>query len=90
MRGLSDEEITAKRSQIMDEVRSMLGDDVEFIDSYLKTEHAVMSPLKCLSKSISLLADADCVYFGDGWREFRGCNIEHDCAEKYGIRIIKD
>lgn len=93
MRGLSSDEIIKTRSEIQDEIRAMLpdadGDEIEFIDSYLKN-HTAMTPLKCLSTSIFLLADADYAYFGEGWKNYRGCKIEHECAVQYGISILKD
>lgn len=91
MRGLSSDEIIKTRSEIQKEIEKMYPDEdeIEFIDSYLKN-HGAMSPLKCLSTSIFLLADADCAYFGDGWKNYRGCKIEHECAVQYGITIIKD
>lgn len=48
------------------------------------------TPLKFLAKSLMVLADADAVYFADGWRETRGCRIENRCAVAYGLNIIKD
>ena len=32
----------------------------------------------------------DIVYFAEGWQNTRGCVIEHECAVRYGIPIIKD
>lgn len=25
-----------------------------------------------------------------GWKEYRGCKIEHECAVQYGIEIVCD
>ena len=44
--------------------------------------------MKYLAKSIELLADADIVYFANGWQEARGCKIEHDCVIAYGTAYI--
>ena len=41
-----------------------------------------------LGKSIELLAQADVVYFCDGWEYARGCKIEHDAAVAYGLDVI--
>ena len=46
--------------------------------------------LDSLGRSLCLLATADIIYFNDGWKEARGCRIEHTCAEEYGIKIIHD
>lgn len=37
-----------------------------------------------------VLADADVIYFADGWEDARGCVIEHECAIRYGLNIIHD
>lgn len=36
-----------------------------------------------------LLATADVAYFASGWKNARGCKIEHICAEQYGIKIVE-
>ena len=47
-------------------------------------------PVAYLGKSIGLLATADVAYFGEGWKDARGCKIEHEVAVQYGIYIIED
>ena len=37
-----------------------------------------------LGKSIQLLSQADIVFFVNNWKDFRGCSIEREIAEKYG------
>lgn len=56
--------------------------DVEFVDSYFK-DGDKEDPIKMLGESIKLLADADMVYFCDGWESARGCRIEHEVATVY-------
>ena len=65
-------------------------EDLEIIDSFFKDYNPDKGciPLKYLSKSIELLADADYAYFGKGWEDARGCKIEHDAAVAYGLDII--
>jgi hypothetical protein len=46
--------------------------------------------LEYLGESIKLLAKADIAYFASGWNDARGCCIEHECAEKYGINKVTD
>lgn len=36
------------------------------------------------------MANADAVYFMEGWQNARGCVIEHMICEKYGIKILHD
>lgn len=89
MRGLSDEEILKKREEIRLDVEKLLGKPVEVVKSFFddfKPEGNI--PLAYLGKSISLLATADIAYFEEGWKDARGCIIEHDCAVAYGISIV--
>ena len=46
--------------------------------------------LAYLAKSLDLLAQCDGACFAPGWKNARGCLIEHECAEKYGIEILMD
>lgn len=89
MGGRTDEEIIAQRNEIISKIAERYG-GVEVIDSFF-TEDApdgVNSGLWWLGKSLELLATADCAYFADGWEEFRGCRIEHECAVEYDIDIV--
>lgn len=90
MRDLDVEEIKRVRINAIQDIKSKLGGDIEIIDSYFEDYNPTGGsiPLKYLSKSIELLADADIVYFCHGWYKARGCKIEHQCAADYGIDII--
>ena len=41
-----------------------------------------------LSKSLQKLALADMIWLCDGWEYSNGCNIELECATRYGISIM--
>lgn len=84
----TDEEILAKREEIVRDVKKLIGEDVEVIDSFFKDAPHEAKPLWFLGKSLELLSTADCVYFGEGWKDYRGCKIEHECAVQYGIDIV--
>ena len=86
MRGKTDEEIMAERSNAVQSAKDALGEDVEVIDSFFSG--TTLSPLECLGESLKLLATADIAYFARGWNKARGCRIEHDCAVEYGIHHI--
>ncbi len=95
MRHKSDAEIIEERYRIIARINNELfkGEEIEILNSYM--EDFVDTTLKnkslnYLGRSIQLLSEADCVYFGEGWREARGCHIEHECAERYGLKIIED
>lgn len=88
MRGKTDEEILAERNKAIKIAKDILKDDVEVIDSFFQSAPIDAKPLWFLGKSIELLSTADVVYFADGWREARGCKIEHDCAVEYNMDRI--
>ncbi len=88
MRGKTDDEIIAERKKAITVAKDILKDDVEVIDSFFQNAPAEANPLWFLGKSLELLSNADLVYFCDGWQDYRGCRIEHECAEEYGIKII--
>jgi hypothetical protein len=90
MNGKTDKEILEQRKIAIAAAEHFLGEPVEEIKSFFEDYNPENGciPLKYLAKSIDLLADADVVYFAPGWEETRGCKIEHECAEAYGISII--
>lgn len=89
MRDKTDEEIKAERAEIVNHVIKLFG-EVEVIDSFIE-ENApenANAGLWYLGKSLELLSTADCAYFAEGWQNYRGCKIEHECAVRYGIDIV--
>lgn len=46
------------------------------------------TPLYYLIKSLEFLMDADGVVFMEGWKDARGCRIEHEAAKSYGKFIM--
>lgn len=92
MRGKTEEEILAVRAQAIQVAERALGEEVEAIDSFFRGvqgDPEAMRALWCLGESIKLMAKADVAYFAKGWEEARGCRIERECAEEYGITVIK-
>ena len=91
MRGLTDEEILKTREEICIKAEKTIGEPVELIQSFFEDFKPIGNiPVAYLGKSISLLAEADVAYFGDGWKDARGCKIEHEVAVQYGIDRIED
>ena len=93
MSGLSDEEILKARQEIKLKAEKEIGEPVELIDSFIDEcpgEINKSVPVWYLGKSIQFLSQADVAYFGEGWREARGCKIEHEVAVQYGIDRIED
>ena len=87
MRDKTDEEIKAERAKIVKAVTECFG-EVEVIDSFFESAPHDAKPLWFLGKSLELLSTADCAYFADGGKDYRGCKIEHECAVQYGIDIV--
>nr|DAV50718.1 MAG TPA: protein of unknown function (DUF4406) [Caudoviricetes sp.] len=90
MQGKTDAVIKAERIKAIQSAEEIVGEPVEVIDSFIENAPVNAKPLWFLGKSLELLADADAAYFAPGWKEARGCRIEHICALEYGIVCIDD
>lgn len=95
MRGKTDEQIEREREKLIEIAEAVYfgRGEVEVIDSFFKGGIDVpadaKAPLYYLGKSLELLATADVAIFAKGWREARGCRIEHECADGYGVARIE-
>ncbi len=89
MKGKTDEQIKAEREKIIAAAKVEYG-EIEVIDSFFEKAPHDAKPLWFLGKSLELLSTADIAFFADGWRNYRGCKIEHECAVQYGIEIVYD
>ena len=87
MKGKSNEEIEAERAEVISCFEAK-GIKVEIIDSVFKNAPAQAISLWYLGESIKLLGDADVVYFCKDWQRCNGCTIEHECAVRYGKKIL--
>lgn len=90
MRGKTDNEIKAERTRAIQMAEKIVGERVEVIDSFFEKAPVNAKPLWFLGKALELLSDADVAYFASGWKEARGCRIEHTCAIEYAIVCIED
>ena len=93
MRGLTDEEILKVRDEIKNRAEETIGESVELINSFIEDYPGEINkhiPVWYLGKSIQLLSQADIVYFGGDWRNARGCKVEYEIANAYGIKLIKE
>lgn len=90
MRNRTPEDIEAERAAALLHAQELAGEQYKLLNSYLGDAAKDLSALGCLAKSLELLAQADAVYFADGWETARGCIIEHDCAVQYGLHVIHD
>ena len=93
MKGLTDEEILKAREEIKTRAEQAIGEQVELIDSFVKDYPKEINksiPVWYLGKSIQFLSQADIAYFGGDWRNARGCKIEYEVANAYGIKTITE
>lgn len=95
MAGKSDEEILKEKKEAESELQRMgyevintlFTDDQINIDD-MEKEGVVQIPLQFLARSIEAMSHCHAVYFCNGWREARGCRIEHMVAVEYGLDVI--
>lgn len=94
MNGLTDEEIEKTREKAIRHlerlgykvVNTLFTDD--WYSESMKDRDVHNTPVYYLARSLESMSFCDVVYFCDGWEEARGCRIEHDVAEEYGLDII--
>lgn len=95
MAGKSDEEIVATRERAIASLKEMGYEIVNtlFTDEWYNTENmekrgVVQVPLCFLAKSLENMSLCHAAYFCKGWENARGCRIEHDAANAYGLEIV--
>lgn len=88
MKGKTNVEIKKEREEAIRCAKEMMNDEVEVIDSFFENAPAEEKPLWYLGESLKLLSTADVAFFATGWKNARGCKIEHTCAQQYGINTI--
>nr|DAP78014.1 MAG TPA: deoxyribosyltransferase [Caudoviricetes sp.] len=87
MRERSNDEIQKERAEMMTAVKAQYRDAEEL---YTFFDNHEWGPLMCLAKSIEALSVADAAIFAPGWKNARGCRIEHQCCVDYGVPILAD
>lgn len=87
MRGKCMNDIMAERKQLVAEAAVALRtDDILVLDTLFINHDK--PPLEMLGRSIEKMAEADAVIFAPGWKDARGCRVEHLAAAEYGLKII--
>jgi hypothetical protein len=85
-------ELEQERVELMNKLTKEFR-NIEPIDSLVTTRplpSVKNKSLAFLSMSLSFLADADLAVFAKGWENARGCQIEHECCEKYRIAFREE
>lgn len=84
----TNDDIQYERDMAISKLKKLYTEPIEIIDSFFKDVPHDAKPLWYLGESIKLLGTADIAYFCEGWEQYRGCTIEHECAVRYGIKCI--
>lgn len=88
MRGRATDDIMRERKALIaDAAVALQSDDIEVLDTY-RGAYTDKSPLRLLAWALEKMADADAVIFAPGWRDARGCRVEHLAASEYDIPIL--
>lgn len=90
MHDIPEDIIRKEREEIFAQLLvEFIGQEIELIDNYNKPQEIVDGGrLAMLGHSIMLMKDADLVVFSPLWSSSKGCVIEHDVCESYGIRVM--
>lgn len=95
MGGKTQEEIVATRERAIKTLENLGYDVVNtlFTDEWYSQENmakrgVVQIPLCFLAKSLENMSLCHAAYFCKGWQDARGCRIEHEAAQAYGLTIL--
>lgn len=91
MNGVPDSEVRRIQNELKERFAKY---HIEVVDSFLTEEADINLRNKgvfYLGRTIQkFLSDVDAVYFVNGWQRARGCKIERQICEEYGIMILDD
>lgn len=97
MAGKTDEEIVEDRERAVAaltamgyEVVNTYFTDEWYSDAAMEKRGVVQVPLCYLAKSLENMSLCHAAYFVKGWEDARGCKIEHEAAEAYGLEVIHE
>ena len=95
MAGKTEEEIVVTRERAIKalqekgyEVINTLFTDEWYSKEKMEERGVVQIPLCFLAKSLENMSLCDVAYFCKGWRQARGCRIEHEVAKAYGLTVL--
>lgn len=95
MASKTDEEIKEARERAIQalekkgyEVVNTLFTDEWYSKEAMEQRGVVQIPLCFLAKSLENMSKCHAAYFCKGWRQARGCRIEHEAALAYGLEVI--
>ena len=87
MKNRKKDDILAERKVIIEKFQNM---HIDVIDTFYKDEipEDYNVGVYFLGKSIHDMAKVDALFMSEGWRAARGCRIERQVAQDYGIKIL--
>ena len=87
MKNRKKDDILAERKVIIEKFQNM---HIDVIDTFYKDEipEDYNVGVYFLGKSIQDMAKVDALFMSEGWRAARGCRIERQVAQDYGIKIL--
>lgn len=88
MKDKTEKEILDQRKRIEDYIKQEVNYDVEIIDSYVQSAPDECNPVFFLGLSLQFLSQADLAVFTQDYESARGCVIEREVCEKYGIPAV--
>ena len=90
MKDISSDDILATREKAINTLEQFGYDVVDnyFADDGFVSDDTKNIPVAYLAKSIAIMAKCNVVYFCRGWETARGCKIEHEIANSYGLAVI--
>lgn len=88
MKDKTEKEILDQRKRIEDYIKSEVDEDIEIIDSYVQDAPDECNPVFFLGLSLQFLSQADLAVFAQGYENARGCVIEREVCDKYGIPAV--
>ena len=87
--GLSEDKINALRKETEEIIRLKLASEEDLIIIF-DTIPTARGPLHALGRSLEKMADADAIYFADGYTKCRNGMVEYLAARLYNKNIIRE
>ena len=95
MAGKTEQEIVETRERAIAslkakgyEIVNTLFTDEWYSEDKMEERGVVQRPLCFLAESLKNMSLCHAAYFCKGWRQARGCRIEHETALAYGLEVI--
>ena len=87
MKNREEDDILAERKVIIEKFKNM---HIDVVDTFYKDEipEDYNVGVYFLGKSIQDMSKVDALFMCEGWRDSRGCRIERQVAQDYGIKIL--